>query len=110
MEARIPLLAAVANGPAGRLPAEQAGLEVSRPGVLITAFAKNASGPETLLRVWEQAGVSGKLTITLPKRFVKATPVNLRGEKIGAPLTIREGEISFDLPGYAPASLSLQPE
>jgi len=108
IEARLPLLAAVADGPAGGLPTERAGLEVSRPGVLVTAFAKNPDAPETLLRVWEQAGVSGVLTITLPKHFVNATPVNLRGEKIGTPLKICKGEISIDLHGYAPASCLLQ--
>jgi len=92
------------------LPTKRTGLSVSRPGVLVTAFAKNPDGPETLLRVWEQAGISGKLAITLPKHFIKATPVNLRGEKIGTPLIISDGEISIDLHGYAPASFLLEPE
>ena len=67
IEARYPLLAAVADGPGGKLPEAQSGLSVSRPGVLVTAFQKNPLGPGVLLRVWEQAGVGGKLTITLPR-------------------------------------------
>ncbi len=108
IEARIPLLAVIADGPAGRLPATRAGLSVSRPGTLVTAFAKSPHGPGTSLRVWEQAGVSGRLTITLPKHFSRATPVNLRGEKTGALLMIDDGRISVDLHAYAPASFLIQ--
>ena len=106
MNARRPLLAAVADGPAGRLPATQTGLSLSRPGVLVTAFGDNPDGQGTLLRVWEQSGVSGQLTVTLPDgaRFTTATPVNLRGEKTGAPISISAGALKFDLHAYAPAS------
>jgi glycosyl hydrolase family 38 len=110
IEARIPLLGVVADGAAGGLPTEQTGLEVSRPGVLVTAYAQEAGGPETLLRVWEQAGVGGELTITLPKRFVKAIPVNLRGEKSGPSAAINDGSLSIDLQAYSPASFLLQAE
>ena len=65
-EARLPLLAAVADGPAGKLPPTQAGLSVSRPGVLVTAFGPIPTATGTLLRVWEQSGVSGELVVTLP--------------------------------------------
>ena len=106
-ESRSPLLAAIADGPAGNLPESQAGIRVSRPGVLVTAFEKNPAGSGTLLRVWEQAGVGGKLTITLPKNFVSASPVNLRGEKAGDSRAITGGELVADLPAYAPASFVL---
>ena len=56
-----PLLAAVADGPAGKLPKAQAGLSVSRPGVLVTAFGQNPDGAGMLLRLWEQSGTSGVL-------------------------------------------------
>ena len=46
--------------------------------------------------------------ITLAKKFLKATPVNLRGEKIDTPLAITGGEISIDLRAYAPASFLIQ--
>ena len=107
-EARLPLLAAVADGPAGKLPKEKPGLSVSRPGVLVTAFGQNPDGPGTLLRVWDQSGVSGRLTVTLPKTFATATPVNLRGEKAGAPVSISAGALKFDLHSFAPASFLIQ--
>ena len=106
MNAKRPLLAAVADGPAGKLPTTQAGLSVSRPGVLVTAFGGNSDGPGTLLRVWEQSGASGELTVTLPAgaKFAIATPVNLRGEPTGQPLKLKGGQLAFDLHAWAPAS------
>ena len=108
LEARNPLLAVATTGPGGKLPAEQSGVSVSRKGVLVTAFGANPDGPGTLLRVWEMAGVSGQLTITIPGKFTSATPVNLRGEVAGQPLPIKSGKLALRLPNYAPASFALQ--
>jgi hypothetical protein len=108
LEARQPVLLGIADGPAGKLPAEQAGLTLSRPNIQIVAFAQNPDGPGTLLRVWEQSGQSGELTVTLPGKFSTATPVNLRGEKLGAPGRVSDGRFSFQLPAYAPAGFVLE--
>lgn len=109
-EARVPLVVASATGPAGTLPASMAGVTVSRKGVLVTAFGKDPDGnPGTLLRVWEQAGVAGDLTISIPGNYKSATPVNLRGEKYGEPVSITEGKFTFPLPAFAPASFVLSP-
>ena len=111
MEARLPLLAAAADGPGGSLPASQGGLAVSRAGVLVTAFATDPDGnPGTLLRLWEQAGVSGPLTVRLPKGFTaaKAQPVNLRGEILGDAVPIVDGKVQFEMHAYAPASFVLE--
>jgi hypothetical protein len=61
------------------------------------------------LRVWEQAGQSGELTVTVPGQFQTATPVNLRGEETGPPIHIQNGKFVFALPAYAPASYQLHP-
>jgi alpha-mannosidase len=109
-EARVPLLAAATDGPSGSLPAVQAGIRLSRPGVLLTAFGGDPDGnPGTLLRVWDQSGVAGQLTIELPTKFSASTaqPVNLRGEKIGKPLAVVSGKFTFDLKAFAPASFVL---
>jgi hypothetical protein len=58
--------------------------------------------------VWEQAGVAGDLTVTLPTGFTSATPVSLRGEKIGPLMKVNDRTISFPLKAYAPASFILQ--
>ncbi len=109
-EARLPLLVATASGPAGTLAVSQTGLTLSRPGVLVTAFGDDPEGnPGTLLRVWEQSGISGDLAITLPHglKATQATPVNLRGEPMGKPLAIADGIFKFRLPAFAPASFIL---
>jgi alpha-mannosidase len=108
-EARLPLLAAVADGPGGKLPKVQDGLRVSRPGVLVTAFGQNPDGEGMLLRLWEQSGTSGSLTVTLPVGFkVKsAQPVDLRSTPIGEPLGIRGRRITVPVKSFAPSSLKL---
>jgi hypothetical protein len=108
LEARLPLLAARSTSRPGRLPPTQAGITLSRKGVMVTAFGKNPDGPGTVLRVWEQGGVSGELAVTLPGTFRTATPVSLRGETIGPPAQIENGVLTINLGRYAPASLVLE--
>ncbi|MCF7674533.1 MAG: hypothetical protein K9M97_04260 [Akkermansiaceae bacterium] len=110
-EARVPLIALKPSATGtGKLPATQTGVAVSRPGTLLTAFGRNPDGDGTILRVWEQAGIAGNLTITLPvnARYQTATPVNLRGEKSGDPLKITGGKLIIHLKAYAPASFVLE--
>ena len=107
MEARAPLLAARSTARPGKLPSVQAGITLSRKGVLVTVFGKNPDGAGTLLRVWEQAGTSGELTVSIPQGFRRATPVNLRGAGAGQPVNVGLGKLNFNLPAYAPASFVL---
>jgi hypothetical protein len=108
--ARVPMLSATASGSAGTLPPTQGGLSVSRPGVLVTAFGTNPDGPGTLLRVWEQTGASGELIVTFPAGagFKTASPVDLRGERTGVAVPIREGKLTLNLRAFAPASYVLE--
>ena len=109
-EARLPLLAAVCRGPAGTLPLSQMGLALSRRGVLVTAFGDDPDGNAgILLRVWEQGGRAGDLTVSLPHGLnaTHAVPVNLRGEPVGDSLAIAAGTFTFPLPAFAPASFVL---
>jgi hypothetical protein len=108
LEARNPLLAVATTGQGGKLPAERSGVTVSRKGLLVTAFGANPDGAGTLLRIWEMAGDSGKLTVSLPGKFKSATPVNLRGEKAGAPLLITGGKLACELRAYTPSSFVLE--
>jgi hypothetical protein len=122
-EARAPLAAAFADGPPGKLAAAAAGLALSRPGVLVTSFGNDPFDPpfrraerrdaltqHTLLRLWELAGDSGRLRVTLPPglKAARAIPVNLRGEPEGAPVRIKNGSFKFNLPAFAPASFLLE--
>lgn len=111
LEAQNPLQVIVGKDcSVGRLPSQLSGLKVSRKGVAITAFSKELGrGKGTLLRVWEQAGTSGKLILTLPEgmKVTHAQPVNLRGEQEGEPIPVRSGKFEFELNGYSPASFLL---
>lgn len=110
-EARYPLLAIDSEKNNGTLPTEKAGISLSRKGVLVTAFGKDENGNNgTLLRVWEQAGNSGKLVVTLPKemKVTKAIAVNLRGVQEGKVITISGNKFEFELKAFAPASFILQ--
>ncbi len=110
-EARTPLLAATATGAGGNLPAESAGLTLSRKGVLVTAFGTDPNGNAgTLLRVWNQTEESGPLTVTLPVGFkaAKAQPVDFRGQKTGAAIPVIDSTFTFPLGKFAPASFVME--
>ncbi len=89
-EARVPLLVGYAEGEAGILSKTKQGLLLSKEGILITSFGPNTNGEGTILRIWEQAGNTGELTIKLPEdsHYSNAISVNLRGEVIGNPIDI----------------------
>jgi alpha-mannosidase len=110
-EARLPLLAVAAEGPAGKLPKKKAGVALSRSGILVTAFGQNPDGAGTLLRLWEQAGQSGRCTVRLPAEFKvrSAQPINLRGELHGHPIPVRGRTFTAVVSGYAPAGFLLLP-
>lgn len=109
-EARQPALAAIVDAPAGPLPVSQPGVEVSMPGVLVTAFGANPDGRGTLLRLWEQAGRRGVCRVRLPGGTAAkhVQPVDLRGRPVGKTRAVREGEIIANMEPFAPVSLLLE--
>ncbi|MBX7257361.1 MAG: hypothetical protein K1Y02_13440, partial [Candidatus Hydrogenedentes bacterium] len=112
MEARFPLAAARSTARPGSLPPTQAGITLSRKGVAVTAFGPNPDGKGTVLRVWEQGGVSGDVVVTLPESLgaKHAQPVTLRGEPLPnqSPIPIVNNALTLSLGAYAPASLVLR--
>jgi hypothetical protein len=110
LEAREPLLAAVADGSAGKLPPTQRGLELSRRGVQVTAFGDNPDGAGTVLRLWELAGESGPCRVTLLAglNMRSVQPVSLRGVPTGSPVAIKDGAFTINLKAFAPASFVLK--
>ncbi len=110
LEARYPLQATWADGPGGKLPTTQAGLELSRKGVLVTAFGRNPDGPGIVLRLWEYAGSSGACRIHLPAGIdvEQVQPVNLRGEPAGAPIPVEQSMFTAHLSAFAPASFVMK--
>lgn len=110
LEMRYPVQTASVNTGRGKLSTQQTGLRVSRPGVLVTAFGPNPDGEGMLLRLWEQAGVSGKVTVELPQNYPakKATPVNLRGETLAKEIRVQDDQLTFELGAFAPVSFVLE--
>lgn len=108
-EARTPCVAAIFDGPAGKLPLVQSGLELSRKGVLVTAFGPNPDGEGTLLRLWEQAGQDGLCKVKLPEplRTRTARPCDLRGRPIEGGVASRDGWLEVPLTRFAPTSILL---
>lgn len=110
-EARLPLVAVEASGQGTKFPVQQSGISVSRKGILVTAFGDDPdSSNGTLLRLWEQAGKSGLVSVTLPtgKQFRKAIPVNLRGEVSGKAVNIVNGKLICSIKAYGPVSFILE--
>ncbi|MGN0229632.1 MAG: hypothetical protein ACI4BH_07470 [Muribaculaceae bacterium] len=111
IEARNPLIAKVIKPNHGTLPNKQSGIGISRKGIIVTAFGADYNGSNgTLLRVWEQAGESGAINITLPRglKASSAQPVDLRGEPIGDALPISNGRIHTSIHAYAPLSFVIR--
>jgi alpha-mannosidase len=109
-EARVPLVAVVADGAGGTLPGAQEGVQLSRRGVLVDAFGANPDGEWTLLRLWEQTGKGGPCRVTLPKGMpvTVAKPCDLRGSPLGAAIAVRDGAFEAALEPFAPASYLLK--
>ena len=112
LEARYPLVASYASGPAGTRPTAQTGLSLSRGGVLLSAFGSNPDGPGTLLRLWEQAGQTGPCVVHLPESVAakRAQPVDLRDRPNGPALPVENHTFTVPLHSFAPASYRLETE
>jgi len=104
-EARSACLAALTNGPAGNLTPLDAGLTLSRRGVLVTALADTPAG--LVLRLWEQAGQGGTLGVRLPGWMTasSAQPCDLRGTAEGGPIAVQDGRLELTVGAMAPASV-----
>ena len=111
-EARSPLMAVAADGPAGLLPPTQVGMELSRKGVLVTALSPDPDGDGILLRLWEQAGEDGPCRVRLPGALSAGPvqPCDLRGRAQGEPIAPRNGCYEIPLAHFAPASLLIKTE
>ncbi len=109
-ESRTECPAAWYEGPAGHLPVAQAGLELTRKGVLITAFGPNPDGAGLVLRCWEQAGLGDACSIKLPKSMkgYAFQPVDLRGRTAGEAITADE-QVPLPLKPFSPVSYLLKP-
>lgn len=106
-EARQPCFAAQGKDATGVLPPMQAGLTLSRAGVLVTAFGRNPDGNGILLRLWEQAGSDEPCCVRLPGSLhaTMAQPCSLRGEAQGEVIPVSNGRCFLPLRRFAPTSV-----
>jgi hypothetical protein len=111
LEARYPLLAAMADGPAGTLIPSRRGLELSRKGLQLSAYGPNPDGAGTVLRLWELAGKSGPVRVRLADGMntKQAQPVDLRGRPIGKPIAVKNGSFEVQVGAFGPASVVFKP-
>jgi hypothetical protein len=109
LEARNPLQAAMADGAPGALPPSRRGLELSRKGIMVTAYGSNPDGSGTVLRLWELAGKSGTVSVRLPEASSarQVQPVDLRGRPVGKPIPVSNGSFKVQVGAFAPVSLVL---
>lgn len=105
-EFRAPLKATLLYAKPGALPVSRTGVTLSRKGVLVTSFGPNPFGEGTMIRLWEQAGDAGKCTVILPEgfAFARAVPVNLRGEKAGNAVLLKNNSFDIEIGAYKPVT------
>lgn len=108
-EIRNPLMVGFTGGEAGKQAASLKGVSVSEKGVLVTFFGKNRDGEGDVIRLWEQNGRTGSCTVNLPvgNPYKSAQPCNLRGEKMGAAIPIKNNALEVKLNANQPASFIL---
>lgn len=106
-ESRTPLFAAYSDKPNGELPICCEGLKLGRKGIYMTALQKNED--DLLLRLWEQAGMGGEVTITLPEsfRYKKAILCNLRNVKLENEINITGQKLRLNIDANAPVTILL---
>ncbi|MPN48523.1 hypothetical protein SDC9_196131 [bioreactor metagenome] len=73
----------------------------------MTALQKNED--DLLLRLWEQAGMGGEVTITLPEsfRYKKAILCNLRNVKLENEINITGQKLRLNIDANAPVTILL---
>jgi len=105
-EFRSPMKATMVSVKPGTLPVYRDGIRLSKKGVLVASFGPNVFGEGTVLRLWEQAGESGRCKVTLPPgmMYSNALPVNLRGEKNGDPVDIKDNSFEIEIGAYKPVT------
>lgn len=108
-EFRNPLMVGYTGGDAGNQTSSSKGISVSEKGILVTFFGKNRDGEGDVIRLWEQNGKAGACTVSLPlnSKYKLAQPCNLRGEKIGKEIPIRNNTFEVKLNANQPASFIL---
>jgi len=84
----------------GDLPARHSFVSVSPDDVVLTAMKKAEDGNALIFHMYEWAGKSGQVDLTLPPGATAATETNLLEQPQGDPLTIKGDHVSFPIGPY----------
>jgi hypothetical protein len=110
-ETRVPLKGVFYDGPQGAGPLSDSGITLSRKGILVTALKHLPEGEGMVLRLWEQAGQSGRCKITLPEgsNLKTAYRCNLRDDLTeGEGIDISNHTFEVEIQANQPVSLILK--
>ncbi len=104
-----PFQSIIASGKGGNLPLLYHGIEVSHKSISVTAFAPHLESEGYLLRLWESAGKTENIEVSLPEgsNFRRATPVDLRGRNSGESIPVKNGKLSLVCQANRPVTLVL---
>ena len=92
----------------GNLPSSHSFVEVKQDNVVLTALKKAEDSDALLLRVYEWAGKSGNVQVTVPDGAKAAHLTNLMEKPEGEPLTVTPShEITFPVHPYEIVSLRI---
>jgi alpha-mannosidase len=100
-ETNYPLTAMQVESHTGEWPSEHSFIGVSADNVVLTAVKKAEDSNALLFRVYEWAGKSGDVTITVPPGATGATLVNLMEQPEGGAIPVSSDKVSFPITPFA---------
>ncbi len=110
-EIRFPMVAVDVEGPPGARPPSAPGVGLPRSGTLVTALGPDPAGPGIRLRLWELAGRTGPVRVSLPAPWQSGTAsnVDLRGTPSGRSWAFSGATVEVPVRAYSPTTLILNP-
>lgn len=99
MELNMPMFAMPVEKQKGALPAEHAFAEVDAPNVFVSALKRAEDSNELVLRVYENRGARGPVTVTFDRPVKRAVACNLLEEEQGAAKS-KGGKLEFSVKPY----------
>ncbi len=100
-ESNYPLTATQVESHTGEWPTEHSFIGVAADNVVLTAVKKAEDSNALIFRVYEWAGKSGDVTISVPPGATSATKVNMMETPEGNALTVSGDKVSFPITPYS---------
>jgi alpha-mannosidase len=100
-ETNYPLTAMQVASHAGEWPAAQSFVSVAADNVVLTAMKKAEDSNALLFRVYEWAGKSGDVTISVPPGATGASLVNLMEQPEGGAIAVTGDKVSFPITPFS---------